>query len=55
MYDHSPVRPWEYGQIDAFDWMETLALRQAYYAALAEVESEAAAFKRPAPSGPPDR
>jgi len=39
------VRPWEYGQIDAYAWMEAIDVQRAWHAGLAEADQEAAIYR----------
>jgi hypothetical protein len=39
------VRPWEYGQIDAYEWTEAMDVQRAWHDGLAEADQEAAIFR----------
>lgn len=44
------MRPWEYGQIDAYEWTEALDVQRAWHAGIAEADEEARQFGRAAAS-----
>lgn len=44
--DLSPLRPWEWDQIDAASWTEALQLQNAYAAGERDARDEAAMEKR---------
>lgn len=44
------MRPWEYGQIDAYQWMEAMDVQRAWRDGLADADQEASVYQRQAVS-----
>lgn len=45
-YDLSPIRPWEFAKVDAFEWSEAVAMANAYWDGVREANTEAAAMQQ---------